>query len=388
MPTMPRLLQLAAFGALVLVALDAETVEAKRVQPPVLTWRDVAFTIYGGCGVVSDGTVRCWGGDNYGHHGTGAETGRPTASMDTPVGLDRVTALAAGINHTCALRDDGTVWCWGLNDRGQAGQPPSPNSLRVPTQVAAFVDVSQLRAGGDVTCALAKGQVRCVGNNGHGMLGYKGKAAATPKPVPVPKGIALLAVGGGHACASKGGAVYCWGENAAGQLGRGTIGKASHRPTKVKGLPRRATVLELSAGNAHTCARLDSGQVWCWGFGTAFARLDGQQADIGRAVRVADDAGALALSTGPTQATCLLLASGVVRCAGTNAFGVLDGCPRDGVCASHEVAGLAGTRAIRFGHRHVCFVGDQVLCRGDSSYGVVHDGRTGVQATLAPIQGL
>ncbi len=68
----------------------------------------------------SDGTVWAWGGsDYYSQLGNGT-----TGSSPTPVqvsSLSSVTAIAGGVDHSLALKSDGTVWAWGYNEYGQLG---------------------------------------------------------------------------------------------------------------------------------------------------------------------------------------------------------------------------------------------------------------------------
>lgn len=85
------------------------------------------------CAITAAGGLLCWGDNDYGQLGDGA-----TNDSATPVpvtGLDHgVLEVAAGRRHTCALIDDGTVWCWGENQFGQLGRGPGPGSS-VPVEV-------------------------------------------------------------------------------------------------------------------------------------------------------------------------------------------------------------------------------------------------------------
>jgi hypothetical protein len=92
--------------------------------------------------------------------------------------------IALGTNHTCALLDDGTVSCWGMNGSGQLGVSAGPDHY-VPVPVAGLADVVQLAAGGDQTCARhADGHVSCWGSNAYGALG-DGTTMARSTPAPV-----------------------------------------------------------------------------------------------------------------------------------------------------------------------------------------------------------
>ena len=62
------------------------------------------------CGVRTNGTLACWG-----HNVDGQAT--------PPAGTFTGAAVAAGGDHTCGVEDDGTLACWGGNDCGQATPP-------------------------------------------------------------------------------------------------------------------------------------------------------------------------------------------------------------------------------------------------------------------------
>ncbi len=64
------------------------------------------------CARMQNGTVRCWGDNSVGQLGDGLAPRAHSEPAEVP-GLERVTRIVAAYDDTCALRDDGTVWCWG-----------------------------------------------------------------------------------------------------------------------------------------------------------------------------------------------------------------------------------------------------------------------------------
>ncbi len=125
------------------------------------------------CGLLDDGTVRCWGRDslspltsgvdgetiatNDGALGRGDLTSAIEGAMPAPVvGLDNVTQISVGPNFgTCARTSDGSVYCWGRNDFGQLGRPRSEARLPLPTRVEGLPPVDQVELGYRTACAIA-----------------------------------------------------------------------------------------------------------------------------------------------------------------------------------------------------------------------------------------
>ena len=73
------------------------------------------------CAVLADGTVWCWGSNEYGMLGQDYDGDISHVPMRVP-GIDAVTGAARGNDYTCALLADGTVWCWGSNSYGESGR--------------------------------------------------------------------------------------------------------------------------------------------------------------------------------------------------------------------------------------------------------------------------
>ena len=99
---------------------------------------------YHACALLADGSVQCWGYNNYGQLGNSALT---ASASNTPVSVGEINApvrLAAGLFHTCALLSDGALRCWGLNDAGQLGnrQKTDYNANRRPVNVVGTPGVS------------------------------------------------------------------------------------------------------------------------------------------------------------------------------------------------------------------------------------------------------
>jgi alpha-tubulin suppressor-like RCC1 family protein len=232
------------------------------------------------CALLAGGTVTCWGFNGYGQLGNTTNNGAANTNANpTPTavaGLSGVTQIDGGFYHTCGLLTAGTVTCWGSNLYGQLGNAanngtnnPNPS----PATVAGLSGVTQLSPGDFHTCALLSGgTVTCWGYNRYGQLGNttnNGTETANPTPTVVAGlvGVTQIAAGGYHSCALLAGGIgTCWGYNRYGQLGNAAsngTNVANSTPTVVAGL---TGVTQIAAGFFYTCAPLAVGIVTCWGY--------------------------------------------------------------------------------------------------------------------------
>lgn len=253
------------------------------------------------CARLDNNSVKCWGNNPTGELGIGdvvrhgdeaGEMGANLPAVDLGAGRTALE-LYAGNQMTCARLDNATVKCWGNNAQGQLGLGDTQHRGDQPGEVAAQAAVD-LGAGRTVlgvatnfthACArLDNGTVKCWGVNAGGELGQgdiqnRGALAAqmgaSLLAIDLGPGRTVLAVTAGSEfnCARlDDSSVKCWGAAAQGQLGLGNAqsrGNAAGQmgaslPAVDLGVGR--TVIEVAAGDFHTCARLDNGTVKCWGY--------------------------------------------------------------------------------------------------------------------------
>lgn len=187
------------------------------------------------------------------------------------------TDIVAGDNHFCVLMSDKTVRCWGDDSMGALGAPspaPSDGTPFVPSRVDALDDVVQVSAAGTNACARrSDGSVVCWGGNDRGQLGlsvdpptqdYEPHPAASPVALAGPA--SRIDVGQTSSCAIlSSGEVHCWGSNDQGQLARPASWSfnAFDGPAKVDGLP--AKIVRTAASTNTSFAIDDQGRVFSWG---------------------------------------------------------------------------------------------------------------------------
>ncbi len=332
------------------------------------------------CARLTDGTVRCWGGNGKGQLGNGT-----TADSLVPVtvsGLSGVTSLSAGSYHTCALLADGTVRCWGNNEAGELGNGTIVDSP-VPVTVSGLSGVDSVAAGQYHTCAvLTDGTVRCWGYNSEGQLG-NGTTADSPVPVTVSglSGVTSLSAGYYHSCAQLAdGTVRCWGRNSSGQLGNGTTADSLVHVT-VSGL---SGVTSLSAGSYHTCAVLTNGTAMCFGYNDGGQLGNGMTTNSPVPVAVSGLSG-IASMAGGRHHTCAVLTDGTARCWGTNSYGALGNGTTADSPASVTVSGLSGVTSLSAGDYYTCAIaGRSMRCWGYNFDGELGNGtnRQAVSSTM------
>ena len=194
-------------------------------------------------------TLQCWTGNN--RSWTGQWSGRETTgcyywgepahvvidgiqsntitwtppSTQDPPPLASASSIAAGYSHSCALRTDGTVVCWGADHLQDVKTPPAGTFTTISTQSAH-------------TCALrVDGTVVCWGRNSYG------------ESTPPAGSFTAVAAGDSHTCGLRtDGAVECWGTDLFGQS-----------------TPPAGSFTAVAAGSNHTCGLRTDGTVACWG---------------------------------------------------------------------------------------------------------------------------
>ena len=158
---------------------------AGSTQPVLLTHlNEEVISIQAGwfhtCLLTASGRVMCWGKNQDGQLGNAAQISR--ADLVSPVNMAAdVQLLASGGQSNCSLKKDGSLTCWGRNNYGQIGDQTTIERL-IPVPVHLPFVPKQLAIGGSHACELgAEGQIACWGANDLGQLGSYGT-----NPVPTP----------------------------------------------------------------------------------------------------------------------------------------------------------------------------------------------------------
>ncbi len=337
------------------------------------------------CAVLLDGSVVCWGSNSSGQLGDGTQVNR--AQPVAVSGLQNVVSVATGLSHTCAM-SAGAIRCWGDNSQGQLGSNASGGSAAMgqPTLVPIVIDPVAIAAGAQHTCAVRlNGQVLCWGQNSSGQLG-EGSMSSLAEPVPVTglgNGVKVTAGATFSCAATSDGAIFCWGDDHYGQLGTG------HDVVRPLATPIALTADQVTAGGAHSCAvgravaPGDPEGFVCWGSEQA-----GQLGDNGDVDRSEPGAIELPLVPGGISAgalhSCAVDASGGLWCWGRGSSGQLGPGHLIDTPFPIEVSlpsGAGQATAVAGGGAHSCVLvepadglGGEIFCFGDNSYGQLGDG--------------
>ena len=255
------------------------------------------------CAILDNGEARCWGRDNHGQLGdggsntdqsspvavsgsntwdssTGLSSGSGSGSSSTSSFAYANNKVSAGNQHTCAILDNGDLKCWGYDYFGQLGDGGSNTDVYDPPSTAIDLGAGRtavaVSAGMSHTCAiLDNGDLKCWGRDNNGQLGDGGSSADTNEPsstaIDFGTGRTAVAVSAGdyHTCAIlDNGDLKCWGHDHYGQLGNGGSSNTdAYAPSSTAiNLGTGRTAVAVSAGMHHTCAILDNGDLKCWGY--------------------------------------------------------------------------------------------------------------------------
>ena len=343
------------------------SVVVKSPTPPVLhTWRQLEGGDSHTCGIKTDGSLWCWGWNYDGQDGTTTAL-QSNPGPHTPVRVSTRTdwlQVSAGTDHTCAVAADHSLWCWGSNDFGQLGvsthfetSTPTPVPQRV---TGSWTSVS---AGDIETCAVKIGGTAwCWGSDEDGALGDGVDGTDHDAPVQVSGSGTWTSVSAGEdsACGLKtGGILWCWGDNNDGQLASAADNgmNAAHAPGQVGS----ATWSQVSMGEDFACAVRSDSTAWCWGVN--------RQGQLGNAtnngtftanptpakVGSADDWSSL--SAGGFH-TCGRESDGTVSCWGWNFYGEVGNTLNNGGFGSANptpaVVGDSTMTAVTAGGSHSC----------------------------------
>jgi len=336
------------------------------------------------------GGVYCWGRNDSGQIGVAVATTQ--SATPTSINLQGISAtrLALGESHSCALRTDSKVWCWGSNVYKQLGNssggvnhtPVIVDEFTVNGTVIGNLTPVDLVSGDHFLCArmASPGAVKCWGRGYDGELGNGQYDLSVPVASVVDSNNVVMTfsqvrAGKAHACGIRSGdlSVMCWGKSDRGQLGSGNTWLAKRARAATVGAVVGVTGIDIFRDS--NLLRMGSSSA-IFGSNDGFGPLTPHAAGsvgIGSAVSGLPSGVAIEQVVAGSGFACALLIDQSVYCWGANEYGQL-GAGRSGDSSvAVQVTGLgagSGTTAIAAGEKHACaLVGDRVRCWGSHAVG-------------------
>ena len=326
----------------------------------------------------------------YGRLGDGSTTNRSTpvdvyANSSKNTNLSNIVQVSAGNSHTCAVTSTGGVKCWGYNAYGSLGDG-STTSRSTPVDVYAnsskntnLSNIVQVSVGSSYTCAVTStGGVKCWGYCQSGQLGNGSSSSGCSRSTPVDvkavggsgnlSGIVQVSAGNSHTCAvTSTGGVKCWGYNGNGQVGDGSTTTSSTPVAVYANAQKKALlsdVVHIAAGYYHTCALTNQGKVKCWGSGSNGQLGNGSSSNNSTPLEVTGLNDAVGIFAGGYY-TCARTSKGEVKCWGSNGNGQLGNnstsnraVPVSVQGSSIDTSALQNIAFLDLGSTHTCAVAD------------------------------
>lgn len=332
------------------------------------------------CAIRTNGRLWCWGRNTYGQLGIDS-VDSDQHPLPVPVGprADDWSEVSANVDHTCAIRRDRTLWCWGDNSNGELGTDDWV-SRSAPAEITGGPVWRHVSAGATHTCAIrlassaarsserrspgaeTGGELWCWGGNRYGELGVGYQEQLSPVQVGDAHDWSAVTAGTSHTCGLRDGELWCWGRNGDGRVGDGSF---DNRSTPVR-IGDHHDWTAVSAGRDHTCALRAGGQLWCWGANATGQVGDGSFAPWSQPYQLPGSSWSeVAAGSGFTCGR----RDGRIWCWGQNNWGQLG--RGDQVLASTPVdLGFAGA-ALATGRTHACAIAadDSLWCWGFNEAG-------------------
>ena len=259
---------------------------AATITPPVVG--DIRFSQQSSgrdfsLAIDSNGKLYSWGDNSKGQLGRDPTASAP-ANRPGRVNLPDdvyIAQASAGPDFSIAIDRTGALYTWGNNSNGQLGRTLEGLSTAEPAEVgipdkSLKVGFVQVSAGQSHVLALTEnGRIYSWGDNSKGQLGrspVESDNSITRHDIPstiemgqINKATQVAAGGNTSLAVGADGNIYSWGDNSSGQLGRDTGGQTANQPAKAN-MPDSVTYTKgVSAGYRHSMAICSDGYLYGWG---------------------------------------------------------------------------------------------------------------------------
>lgn len=326
------------FGQLGRGTLTPSEWQAAQVQPftndTPITGLDAG--LYHNCLIAPENKINCWGNNNHKQLGLSDTAPHSTASPIEKMPSSTIQKLAAGHRHSCALDITGHLWCWGTNVTGEL--PKTAAYFETITPMLAMDNITDVSAASDFTCAVTSdSQVKCWGKTKPQPLPVLFAIPKDPYTIPLQNAVQVVA-GNSDACAIlKDTTLACWNAGSLFNINSPIaeiVKDASGAPIK--------SVIAVGITNWSKCVAFQDGSLSCWGInnnGSLTGQLSSGDYDYPTKVTIVGVEGVTQLASGE-DFTCARIKDKSVKCWGNN-FSSQLGYPQWGIpsCLAKDIYG-------------------------------------------------
>ena len=320
------------------------------------------------CAIKTDDTLYCWGDNRTGKLGIGTTAKSNfdnSAKRVIPMKLNGLWKRVSSRELSCGIKQDDTLWCWGQNNYGQVGNGTSGDSK----DAFSNIQPEPVMLGNEKWNYVSAGVYHGCGIKSDKSLWCWGLIEPydrfddkTNIDFTMPNKIGgdkwnLVSSGNVHTCGIKSdGTLECWGDNEYGQLGNNSLVEKW---------------LWVSAGNRHTCGIKNDGSLWCWGRNNYGQPGDGKKNDSNVPVRVGEDKWKM-VEAGQ-ELTCGIMTNNTLWCWGRNRFGLI-GIESESSLIPNKI-GEYTWKTVSLAAFHICGIrnNNSLWCWGRNSFGQLGD---------------
>lgn len=249
--------------------VKTEGTEYNKNSPPVKVddsnWKFISLNRRHTCGIKADNSLWCWGSNLYGQLGINSKLINDN-NIREPVLVDDSIweSISLGEIASCGLKSDNSLWCWGHIDFSLSNSYTDKITEPIAIKNYQFKQIVVGDCyGGYYICGIKEDQTLwCWGKNDNGQLG-DGSIVDRSEPVQIGRDKwKTVVTGWNHTCGIKAdNSLWCWGDNESFKLGDGTE-KDQTIPVKID---KNSHWINVTAGQLHTCGIKSDKSLWCWG---------------------------------------------------------------------------------------------------------------------------
>jgi len=231
-------------------------------------WADVSAGGYHTLAIKTDGTLWAWGEDVHGQVGFGSGGGTDERSPISIAGGTWIS-ISAGYFHSAAVKNDGSLYCWGLGSHGAIGNGSTSNQNAPVLVSTGWASVS---CGYQRTTAIkTNGKMYSWGYDSFGSVGALGLGVSGSISTPSQIGSdsdweSVFSGQYSNSLAIKTeGSLWGWGYNSFAGAGALGLGNANYydAPTQIG---NDTNWKEAAISREHSIAIRTDGTLWSWGY--------------------------------------------------------------------------------------------------------------------------